>query len=207
VIITVIPAKPFEESKRRLAPILSSQQRSLLSQNLLAHTILIASKISQVVVVSRSATVRQVATQLGTHALGEKQADLNAAIGQGIAWGQAQGASSALALPLDLPLLTTTTLADLVNLGLQCRPSVVIAPCRHHQGTNALFLNPPTLMAPHFGPNSFALHQKLAQKAGILPKIYDVPELAFDLDTPTDWQTFVSSEAWSKWNLFVSQFV
>ena len=207
MIITVIPAKPFRESKKRLSPVLSLRQRTALSQSLLEHTIQIASQISQIVVVSRSVAVRQTAEKFGAHALVEKQTDLNAAIHQGIAWGQAQGASSVLILPLDLPLLSTTALEELVNLGLQHRPSIVIAPCRHHQGTNTLFLNPSTLIAPHFGLNSLATHQKLAHEAGILPKIYDVPELAFDLHTPEDWQVFVSSEASLKWTLFASQFI
>jgi 2-phospho-L-lactate guanylyltransferase len=198
VIVTVIPAKPFRESKERLSPVLSLQQRILLSQKLLEHTILVASQISQVVVVSRSIAVRQFATQLGVLTLVEEQTDLNAAIRQGMAWGQVQGVSSILILPLDLPLLSTTALKDLVDLGLPHSPSVVIAPCRHRQGTNALLLTPPTLIPPQFGPTSFDEHQKLTRNVGILPKIYDVPELAFDLDT---------SAPLFKGNLFVSLYV
>ncbi len=195
MIVTIIPAKPFSESKKRLSPILSAQQRAALSERMLTHTIQMAAEISQVVVVSPNEAVCQTATRLGARALVEKQADLNAAIRQGVGWGQSQNASSVLVLPLDLPLLTTTALENLADLGLQHRPGIVIAPCRHHTGTNALFLNPPTLLAPHFGPNSFATHQALAQQAGIVPHIYDVPELAFDLDTPEDWQALVSSRA------------
>jgi 2-phospho-L-lactate guanylyltransferase len=199
VIVTVIPAKPFHESKKRLAPVLSLQQRVPLSRRLLRHTILVACQISQVVVVSRSAAVRQMATDLGVYALVEEQPDLNVAIRQGIAWAQDQASSGVLILPLDLPLLARSTLETLIDLGARQTPNIVIAPCRHYQGTNALFLNPPALISPRFGPNSFAAHQKLAQNAGILPKIYHAPELAFDLDTPEDWQMLVSSPSLRPW--------
>jgi 2-phospho-L-lactate guanylyltransferase len=193
VIVTVIPAKPFIESKTRLSTVLSSSQRAWLSRSLLAHTIVVAAQLSQVVVVSRSAAVRRAAKQLGAYALVEGQADLNVAIRQGIAWGQARGGSSVLILPLDLPRLSTAVLEELLKLGSLRSPGIVIAPCRHRRGTNALFLTPPTLISPRFGPNSFRLHQELAYQAGVLPKIYHTPELAFDLDTPEDWEQISSS--------------
>jgi 2-phospho-L-lactate guanylyltransferase len=207
VTFTVIPAKPFDESKTRLASVLTPEQRISFSQHLLEHTIGVAAQLSQVVVVSRSMAVLQTATRLGVQALIEEQPDLNAAVRQGIAWSQAQGGSRVLILPIDLPLLTTIALADLINRGLQHCPNIVIAPCRRHQGTNALFLNPATLINPHFGATSFADHQKLARQAGVVPEIYRTPELAFDLDTLEDWQELETSKSLLAGNLCASQFV
>jgi 2-phospho-L-lactate guanylyltransferase len=207
MIVTIIPAKPFHESKKRLAPVLSLQQRVPLSQRMLAHTILVASQLSRVVVVSRSAAVRRMATKLGVHALAEKQADLNVAIRQGIAWAQTQGSSGVLILPLDLPLLSRAVLEDFVHLGWQHSPRIIIAPCRHQQGTNALFLSPPTVISPQFGPSSFVEHQNLARHAGILPQIYHAPELASDLDTPEDWLALKTLDPLFAENLFVSLYV
>ena len=194
MVITVIPAKPFTEAKTRLAPALSARQRVSLVRGLLAQTIRLAAQVSEVVVVSRSAGVRRLAGQLGAHSLAEKQADLNAAIRQGIAWAQAQGGSSVLILPLDLPLLSAPALAQLVSLGRQNSPGVVIAPCRRYQGTNALFLTPPAVIAPCFGLNSFVEHKKLCQQAGLVPQVFDTPELAFDIDTPEDWYELISQK-------------
>ena len=194
MIITVIPAKPFTEAKTRLAPALSARQRVKLVRDLLAQTIRLATQISEVVVVSRSVAVRHLAAELGAHSLAEKQADLNAAIRQGIAWAQTQGGSSVLVLPLDLPLLSAPALAKLVSLGQQNSPGVVIAPCRHYQGTNALFLTPPAVIPPRFGPNSFVEHKKLCQQIGLVPQIYDTPELSFDIDTPEDWHELISQK-------------
>jgi len=66
---------------------------------------------------------------------------------------------------------------------------VALAPCRHGTGTNALFLRPPDLIAPGFGADSFRRHCDLARRAGLEPVIVRMPGLAFDLDTPLDWQT------------------
>lgn len=199
MIITIIPAKPFAESKKRLAPVLSHRERVLLSQNLLQHTIVVARSIGPVVVVSRSATVRNFAAGMGANMLPEKNRDLNDAVCQGINWAQVHGASSVLILPLDLPLLTTAILEKLVEPGYQPSPSIVIAPCRHRQGTNALVLTPPNLMAPQFGSYSFARHRECAQNAGINPTIYHSPQLAFDLDTPQDWLELTALGAQEKW--------
>jgi 2-phospho-L-lactate guanylyltransferase len=148
--------------------------------------------------------VREFAIELEAHALVENQANLNAAIRQGITWAKTQGGSSVLILPLDLPLLSTAVLKDLLDVGLQRSPSVVIAPCRRGRGTNALLLNPSPLIQPRFGPTSFEVHQKLAREAGISPKIYNAPELAFDLDTPEDWQELVATDLLPSGNFFAS---
>jgi 2-phospho-L-lactate guanylyltransferase len=192
VIYTVIPAKPFKESKSRLAAVLSPAQRVRLSRRLLAHTISAAAPLGGVVVVSRSGAVRQLAKQQGAYALVEGQADLNAAVRQGLTWSQAKGATSALVLPLDLPLLSTAVLRGLLTSASGQAPGIVIAPCRHGRGTNALLLSPPTLLFPRFGPDSFARHQQTAREIGLQTGIYCVPELAFDLDTAADWEALRS---------------
>ena len=193
--VTIIPAKPFAESKKRLAPVLSPQERVALSQNLLGQTILAALPLGPIVVVSRSKAVQTFAGQLGAVALPEQEPTLNDAVRCGIDWLLKQGAATALILPLDLPLVSTPVLTDLARLGRTTSPGIIIAPCRRHQGTNALVLTPPTLIRPQFGPNSFARHQYLARQAGLEPIIYRAPELAFDLDTPEDWLEFTASES------------
>lgn len=203
--VTIIPAKPFAESKRRLSPILSHQERVLLSRNLLRHTILTAMPLGPVVVVSRSTNVRDFAAGIGATTLPENNHELNDAVCRGIDWAQAHMVSTALILPLDLPLLSTAVLENLVESGFQSSPAIIIAPCRHRQGTNALLVTPPNLVSPQFGPQSFTTHQQLAQQAGIKPTIYHSPQLAFDLDTPEDWWEFKRLESRYKWNLLATE--
>lgn len=190
--LTIIPAKPFKASKTRLATVLSPAERAELTRHLLVRTIGIAAEISQVLVISRDERVAEVAQKEGVWVLAEQGADLNRAVSQGIAWAQVNGFTRVLILPLDLPRLTVAELKSLVDLGRQTSPNIVIAPCLHNTGTNALFLNPPDLILPQFGPGSFAAHQAAAQASGVPVHIYRAPGLAFDLDTPDDWWTFVS---------------
>ena len=63
---------------------------------------------------------------------------------------------------------------------------VVIVPDRHGSGTNALRLTPPEVIAPAFGPGSFARHARLAAAAGAVVRIAQVPSLELDVDTPGD---------------------
>jgi 2-phospho-L-lactate guanylyltransferase len=194
MIYSIIPVKPFREAKTRLKPVLNLAQRANLSRILLEQTIKVALTVSQVVVVSRSAAARRVAKQGGAWAIVEHKTELNAAVSQGVEWAKIKGATAVLILPLDLPLLKPTELQDLIELGMQKNPSIVIAPCHQNRGTNALFMHPPNLMTPQFGPDSFTAHRTAAESICIPPKIYRVPGLALDLDTPEDWRRLVSTE-------------
>lgn len=182
---TIIPAKPFNQAKTRLSPILSTTQRAGLSRRLLWHTIDLAQHIGEVVVISRDSAVRRVAKQAGAWALVEGAADLNAALRQAAQWVAARHSPAALILPADLPLLTLADLTKLVGLS-QPAPSIVIAPCHRSSGTNALLINSPDFIDFQFGPNSFVNHLQAAQAKGVAVAIYRSPSIAFDLDIPED---------------------
>ncbi len=189
-LITIIPAKPFTEAKTRLAETLSADERARLSRHLLQRTITVARAVGTVAVVSRSAAVRRVAKSAGAWALVETGTELNAAIRQGMAWAERRGAASVLVLPLDLPLLTVAELQTLVTASVRQSPYMAIVPCRHGRGTNALLLHPPALIEPKFGTDSFSRHLSAAEQAGVVPQIYRLPGLSFDLDTPRDWHEY-----------------
>ena len=182
---TIIPVKPFAQTKTRLAPLLSPQQRADLSRYLLKRTIKIARQVGEVVVVSRDSEVRQVAKAAGAWALVEAGRELNDALHQAAEWARLRGAAQVLILPNDLPLLTVADLRQLINAGSEM-PAVVISPCRRYEGTNALLLRPPGLISFAFGRSSFVHHQQLAHAEGLEPLIYISPNLALDLDIPAD---------------------
>ena len=182
---TIIPAKPFRQSKTRLAASLSEAQRVNLSRRLLLRTIHLARQVGDVVVVSRSQTVRQVAKTAGAWALVEMGIDLNTAVEQSIAWLSTQNLQAALIIPADLPLLTLADLSGLISIAGPA-PAVVIAPCRHGTGTNALLLKPPGIIRVQFGPDSFHKHQKAVSATGLDPVIYRSVTIGLDLDTPED---------------------
>jgi 2-phospho-L-lactate guanylyltransferase len=63
---------------------------------------------------------------------------------------------------------------------------VAIVPADAGGGTNALLLYPPDVIAPSFGPDSFAAHLRAAEAAGAAVQVVSDPALGFDLDTPDD---------------------
>ena len=184
---TIIPAKPFNQAKTRLASILSTQQRMVLSRRLLRRTIELAQHVSEVVVISRDSDVRRVAKEAGAWALVEGGDELNTALRQASQWVAGRHSGPILILPADLPLLTLADLTELIELS-QPSPSMVIAPCHRTNGTNALLINPPDLIDFQFGQDSFARHLRAAQQKGVEAVIYRSPTMAFDLDLPEDFK-------------------
>jgi 2-phospho-L-lactate guanylyltransferase len=188
MIYCLIPAKPYAESKTRLAPLLSPEQRMTLSRWLLRRTLRLArAVVGRVVVVSRDRALLMHAKAAGAWGLLEASPGLNPALTQAARFAQARGASGVLILPTDLPRLKAQDLEDILALGT-ASPAAVIAPCRRETGTNALLLRPPNLIEFAFGTNSFAAHCAAARAVGVEPVIYRAASVAFDLDTPEDWR-------------------
>jgi 2-phospho-L-lactate guanylyltransferase len=187
MIYCLIPAKPYVESKSRLSPLLSNTQRATLTRWLLRRTVRLARAAApQVVVISRDRTLLAHARAEGAQGLLEVSTGLNLALDQGARFAQARQASGLLILPADLPRLSVRDLEAI--LALPCgSPGLAIAPCRHGTGTNALLMRPADLIPFAFGPDSFAAHCAAARAAGVEPDIYHANGLAFDLDTPQDW--------------------
>jgi 2-phospho-L-lactate guanylyltransferase len=186
-IFVIIPAKPLDQSKTRLAAVLPADERVDLSRHLVQRTIHLARQVGEVVVVSRDMAVRRLAKQAGAWALVETGQELNQALQQASDWITARGGRAVLILPGDLPLLQLSDLTEIVAAG-QHPPSVVIAPSQRLDGTNALLLHPPGLIRFAFGPRSFDCHQQAARGVGVEPVIYHSHTVALDLDLPEDLQ-------------------
>jgi 2-phospho-L-lactate guanylyltransferase len=186
-IFVIIPAKPLDQSKTRLAAVLPVTERVDLSRHLVQRTIHLARQVGEVVVVSRDMAVRKLAKHAGAWALVEAGQELNQALQQAADWVTVRGGQGVLILPGDLPLLQLSDLTEIVAAGRRL-PSIVIAPSQRLDGTNALLLRPPGLIKFAFGPRSFDRHQQAAQDVGVEPIIYHSPTVALDLDLPEDLQ-------------------
>jgi 2-phospho-L-lactate guanylyltransferase len=90
-----------------------------------------------------------------------------------------------LVVPADIPLLRAGLIAAAAS-HLSKPRSVVLAPAWRDGGTNLMGCNPAGLIAPSFGPDSFARHCRLAEKAGCKPLILRDQRLARDIDTIAD---------------------
>ena len=72
-------------------------------------------------------------------------------------------------------------------------PCVVSAPSRRRDGTNALLLDPPSVISPSYGPDSFSRHQSQANEKGVPFQIYTAPSFALDVDLPEDFEVLQKS--------------
>lgn len=182
----LVPVKPFDEAKSRLATVLPEAERAALSRYLLTRTITLASDtglFARVLVVSRDCAALDLAKILGALPLLEEEADLNLALMQATRHAETALADAILVLPADLPLLTARDLTDLCTAGRE--GDVVLAPSRDG-GTNALLIHLPAPFAFAFGENSFSAHRHRAVAAGREVKILHSETLALDLDWPDD---------------------
>lgn len=200
----IIPAKPLDEGKSRLASALTGQERHALARQLLARTlgvVLSVPNLAGVLVVSRDAEILALAEGYGALALrenrierrngaaisGEKEWGLNQAVVQAAAFARHKRGDGLLFLPTDLPLLQAEDIHRMIRAWDGRQNCVVIAPSQDG-GTNALLLAPPDAITPAFGVESFARHIHLAIESGLTVEIVESPGLAWDVDTPEEYR-------------------
>ncbi len=189
----IVPVKPLNRAKSRLAEVLLPEQREQLATSLLMRTVgllLPLAQVQGVLVVSRDTKALAMVRDLGAQTLQESGApELNAALYRATQALSAYRANAALVVPADLPLLEPEDVEAVINLG-RYPNSVVIAPDRHEQGTNLLLVRPSGLIPYSFGVNSFAEHQRFAREAGAGVYAYRSVRTGLDLDTADDLQRY-----------------
>ena len=184
----VLPVKRFHSAKQRLAAGLDGEQRRTLAAAMLGdvlEAIGAARTIERTILVSGDPVAQELAAEAGAEVVPDPEdaGHVEAALA-GLARAEADGASCAVLLAGDCPLLDPRELDRLLT-GLPER-YVGIVPDRHGTGTNALALCPPTAIAPAFGEGSRARHVALAREAAVPFGVEELPSLGLDLDTPAD---------------------
>ena len=185
----IVPIKPLRRAKSRLATVLSREERSALSRDMLVHILEVLSEVTSIectLVVSRDTEALALAREYGARTVSEwGTPDLNPALIRATIVAQQYGVSGVLVLPADLPLITSEDVEALIARASQ-PPVVVIAPDRHGSGTNALLARPPGLIEYDFGPESFQRHVERAREAGIRVEICKLSSIGLDVDIPED---------------------
>ena len=196
----IVPVKPFNRAKSRLAKILTPQQRAALAERTFRHSMEILTKVQQiagVLVISRDTHALHIAREYHVHTVQEGGApELNAALLRACQVVGTQGADGVLVLPADVPFVTVEDIQQMLHLG-RYNTTVVLAPDRNEDGTNALLVNPPGYIPFSYGAGSFRRHIALAEEAGATVKIYHSETIALDIDTPPDLEAYyrLSGEA------------
>jgi 2-phospho-L-lactate guanylyltransferase len=180
--LAVLPVKSFGRAKQRLRP--AGVDRAELAAAMVGDVLEALGAVrglDGVVVVSAQEPTGRTAGIEWVHdpdEVGQSSAAL-----RGVRTAVARGAQRVLLVPGDCPALDP---AEVDALLVSAAPGVVIVADRHGSGTNALLLDPPTVLTPAFGPGSFARHAALAHAGGATVRVGRLPSLELDVDTPGD---------------------
>ena len=180
--VAVLPVKSFGRAKQRLRP--AGVNRAELAAAMVGDVLEALGAVrglDGVVVVSAEDPAGRTAGIEWVH--DPDEVGQSAAALRGVRTAVARGAERILLVPGDCPALDPVEVDDLL---VSAAPGVVIVPDRHGSGTNALLLDPPTVLTPAFGPGSFARHAALAHAAGATVRVGRLPSLELDVDTPGD---------------------
>ncbi|MDO8691831.1 MAG: 2-phospho-L-lactate guanylyltransferase [Dehalococcoidia bacterium] len=189
----IVPVKHLDTGKSRLSSSLGLADRVSLSLEMLGRVLDAASEIRElnILVISPDDRALGLAAKAGANTLEDRWRGLNRSLKGAATWCAQRGARSLLVLHADLPLLRSDDIKALIGLGNPA-PSVVLAPSRREDGTNALFTNPPGIIPFAFGAGSFKTHLKLAAEQQIWTMVYRSPTVALDIDTEEDLEVFRS---------------
>lgn len=220
-IVALVPVKDLGTAKSRLAARLSASERADLVLGCLDRVLTTLRRsdcIDLVGVVSESPTVLSRAEAAGARALDERRLGLGSGHNEALegargfvlrragigSWENGERSrspdvsgigevSALLVVSVDLPYLTEGDVQAMIGLGQNDR-TVVIAPDRRGEGTNALFLRPADAIPFRFGPGSRRAHAALAATAGLEIREYHASGTALDVDLPSDLPEAVGPE-------------
>ena len=183
-IYAVIPIKNLNQAKSRLSRVLSHEKKREIIWRIFRHVVsaCIQSKIECVILTSDPDVVRW--SSENNLKVIEDFSPLNEALANCIVMlnNQEHELDNLLIVFSDLPMLTTTDLANILKLLNDC--DVVICPDLRLEGTNVLAVRKSILFKPMYGIDSFRKHLELF--SNIRVKVYVSLGTGFDLDTEED---------------------
>jgi 2-phospho-L-lactate/phosphoenolpyruvate guanylyltransferase len=165
----LLPIKDLRNAKQRLAEVLTPEERFALAHAMLADTVRAVRGVrhaDRIFVVTNYEPAMQAARENGWEILREDQ-QISESVSVDLASRQCEerGVTAVLRLPLDLPLVQSRDIDEL--LAVECvSPALVIVPSRDGTGTNAILRAPPSLFPSHFGSGSFGKHCGEGDRAG-----------------------------------------
>ena len=184
-IVAVVPMKPLNRSKTRLAEVLSQQERAEISLAMFSRVVGAAREaLGAVWVVGGDDTVRHTAETLGALWREDPGRDLNDSLS--IAFDEAcKKGLSPIYLPADLPFVTAGDIEKVVQAS-GGGETLTLSPAQQDGGTNAMLVPQCLSFPPLLGKDSFSLHKRQATSQGIPYAVCLSEGLGLDLDTPDD---------------------
>jgi 2-phospho-L-lactate guanylyltransferase len=192
----IVPVKTFASSKKRLAGLLTVDQRINLSEAMLydvLNSVTNCNSISKTIVVSKDEKILSIAREFGTTIVKEQEElGVNAAVA--LTDDICRDSDASIVIPQDLPLVQPSDLDAFCN-STKNENCIIIAPSHRYDGTNALLRKPPNVMKTHYDEDSYEIHLKKAKEKNIPAKIIMNRRLMLDLDEPSDITRIMSEDS------------
>ncbi|MBM2837005.1 MAG: 2-phospho-L-lactate guanylyltransferase [candidate division NC10 bacterium] len=158
MIVALIPVKELARGKQRLKSLLTSEERHLLSKTMLEDVLSVVTRsprFDRTLVITSDSEAAALGGQYAAGVIKEaRQVRQSQSVDAAAAICRQMGAKGMLALPLDVPQVTTDDLIRIVEQG-NAAPGIVLVPSRDRLGTNALLARPPDTIPFCFGYDSF----------------------------------------------------
>lgn len=193
----LLPVKDLRNAKKRLAGVLTPEERFGLAQAMLADTIRAIQGVrcaEKIIVVTNYQPALDAGIANGWEILREdRQISESHAVDFASRVCEERGVTGLLRVPLDLPLVQASDIDALLMMEYGV-PALVIVPSRNGTGTNAILRSPPALFPSHFGEGSLAKHVSEAKRAGARVFIRRNPRLEMDIDDESDLRALLEHD-------------
>jgi 2-phospho-L-lactate guanylyltransferase len=204
----VVPAKDLAQAKRRLADLLTLEERQGLACAMLRDVLAAlaaASGLAGTLVVTRDAELAGIAQEFGARIMADlRHEGPSAAVTLAATKLAGEGAQGMLAIPADLPLASAAEIGEILAAA-GAAPSVTLVPALADMGSNAVALAPADAIPLCFGTRSFFLHQEAALGCSIEPRILRLPGLGLDIDRPDDLLAFMARKSKTRSYAYLDQ--
>ena len=190
----IIPIKKFNKSKTRLSPFLDPNERKELTEYLVIDLLgkLCELENSQIIIVTGE-RINSLEKFADIAIINEINVNgVNNAIGLANEFVEKSGFKESLIIPIDLPLLSTKDIKEIIKFSGRFENGICIVPSRRYDGTNVLLRKPNLIIDTFYDNNSFYNHIKKTVEKKKVVKIFTYENLMIDLDTIEDAMTIIN---------------
>lgn len=203
----ILPVKTTALAKTRLASLLSDEECAALALAMMLDVIdslKTSHRIAQVAVVTADAEVATLAREQGCLIMLETTNGLNENLMVVAQELQDKMIDGILIVPGDLPMLSPTTIDDLIK----CHGTgISLCAAEKDGGTNALLCTPPAAIHFHYGKDSARLHLAEAKNNGVKCQQQFLSDFQTDIDEPDDLRWLVNQSLKAKAGVHTSQYL
>ena len=192
----LIPVKNLTNAKQRLAGALDQARRSQLAEAMLRDVMNAAAGVSnrlEAFLVTGDSQAQAMAAEFNFGVIEDTRNESETdAIDMATSWCERQGYDTTVVVPGDIPLIAS----DELNQVLDAAPveGAVFVPAYDRRGSNCILRRPASLIALHFGNDSFLPHCEAMKKTGKPLVVLEMAGIGLDIDNPHELELLVHRE-------------